>query len=130
MSRIIHFEIEAAEPERAMTFYTGVFGWKFHEWEGGSVDYWLIQTGPADQPGIDGGLARRQGDPPAAAVAVNGYSCVAQVTDLDAALARITAHGGVVTEPKHPVPGIGWAAYAKDTEGNLFGMMQPDPNAR
>jgi predicted enzyme related to lactoylglutathione lyase len=28
-----------------------------------------------------------------------------------------------------PVPGIGWLAYLKDTEGNVFGVMQPDPAA-
>jgi predicted enzyme related to lactoylglutathione lyase len=29
-----------------------------------------------------------------------------------------------------PIPGLGWLAYYKDTEGNIFGMMQPDPNAK
>jgi predicted enzyme related to lactoylglutathione lyase len=29
-----------------------------------------------------------------------------------------------------PIPGVGWLAYAKDTEGNLFGLMQPDPATR
>jgi len=29
-----------------------------------------------------------------------------------------------------PIPGVGWLAYAKDTEGNTFGMMQPDVNAK
>jgi predicted enzyme related to lactoylglutathione lyase len=28
-----------------------------------------------------------------------------------------------------PIPGMGWLAYCKDTEGNIFGMMQNDPNA-
>ena len=28
-----------------------------------------------------------------------------------------------------PVPGVGWLAYCKDTEGNVFGMMQTDPTA-
>jgi predicted enzyme related to lactoylglutathione lyase len=29
-----------------------------------------------------------------------------------------------------PIPGMGWLAYCKDTEGNIFGMMQGDPNAK
>jgi hypothetical protein len=29
-----------------------------------------------------------------------------------------------------PIPGVGWLAYAKDTEGNIFGMMQRDPAAK
>jgi len=32
--------------------------------------------------------------------------------------------------PKMPIPGVGWLAYAKDTEGNIFGIMQPDANAK
>jgi predicted enzyme related to lactoylglutathione lyase len=25
---------------------------------------------------------------------------------------------------------VGWLVYCKDTEGNIFGMMQNDPNAQ
>jgi predicted enzyme related to lactoylglutathione lyase len=28
-----------------------------------------------------------------------------------------------------PIPGVGWLAYCKDTEGNIFGLMQADPKA-
>jgi predicted enzyme related to lactoylglutathione lyase len=28
------------------------------------------------------------------------------------------------------IPGVGWVAYCKDTEGNIFGMMQNDPSAK
>jgi hypothetical protein len=31
--------------------------------------------------------------------------------------------------PKMPVPGVGWLAYAKDPDGNIFGMMQTDASA-
>jgi predicted enzyme related to lactoylglutathione lyase len=27
-------------------------------------------------------------------------------------------------------PNVGWLAYLKDTEGNVFGVMQPDPTAK
>jgi predicted enzyme related to lactoylglutathione lyase len=29
-----------------------------------------------------------------------------------------------------PIPGVAWLAYGKDTEGNIFGMIQNDPAAR
>ncbi len=128
MSRIVHFEVHAAEPERAIRFYTSMFDWDFIKWEG-PVDYWLIRTGPEDEPGIDGGLARRRGVPPEEGAAVNCYTCVVQVADLDACLQKIPAAGGSIALPKMAVPGVGWTAYGKDTEGNIFGMMQPDPNA-
>ena len=38
MSRVIHFEIQAENPERAMTFYENMFGWKFSQW--GDQKYW------------------------------------------------------------------------------------------
>jgi predicted enzyme related to lactoylglutathione lyase len=28
------------------------------------------------------------------------------------------------------IPGVGWLCYFKDTEGNIFGMMQNDPAAK
>jgi len=28
-----------------------------------------------------------------------------------------------------PIKSVGWLAYCKDTEGNIFGMMQEDKNA-
>jgi predicted enzyme related to lactoylglutathione lyase len=38
--------------------------------------------------------------------------------------------GNTIWEEKMPVPGIGWLAYCKDTEGHIFGMMQNDPSAK
>jgi len=32
--------------------------------------------------------------------------------------------------PKMPVPGVGWLAYFKDTEGNIFGIFQDDASAK
>jgi len=58
MGRVVHFEIPADNPERAVKFYTKVFDWKIERWQG-PVEYWLVMTGPTDQPGIDGGLMRR-----------------------------------------------------------------------
>ena len=42
---------------------------------------------------------------------------------------RFLPGGGTVALAKMPIPGVGWLAYCKDTEGNIFGMMQPDPKA-
>ena len=55
MPRVIHFEIVAEKPERAMKFYKEVFGWEFNKWNG-PQDYWLVKTGEDSQPGINGGL--------------------------------------------------------------------------
>ena len=52
MKRIVHFDISADDPERAIKFYTNVFGWSIQKWDG-PMDYWLVTTGPKDEPGID-----------------------------------------------------------------------------
>lgn len=54
MPRVVHFEIDAKKPERAIEFYEKVFGWKIEKWKG-PVDYWLIMTGKESESGIDGG---------------------------------------------------------------------------
>ena len=125
MPRPIHFEIPADEPSRAIRFYEQVFGWSFQKWEG-PMPYWIIKTG--EGPGIDGGLLPRKGSvtPDAPMIA---YVCTIEVTALEDQLAKVLSLGGAIALPKQPIPGVGWLAYAKDTEGNVFGLMQNDPAA-
>lgn len=127
MARAVHFEIHASNPQALIAFYTTLFGWRFNKWDGG--DYWMIHTGPNDQPGIDGGLMPRRGDPPAAMAAVNAFVITVDVDDVDACVARARSAGGSVALPKMAVPGIGWLAYLKDPDGNIFGAMQTDLEA-
>ena len=129
MPRPVHFEIQAADPKRAIAFYTGLFGWTFNKWEG-PQDYWLIKTGEPGTMGIDGGLLPRQGPPPVPMQAVNAYVCTIGVADLDATLKRVGELGTMVVVPKMAIPTVGWLAYANDTEGNIFGMMQADAAAK
>jgi len=121
MSRVVHFEIPADNPERAIKFYEKVFDWQIEKWDG-PIEYWLIMTGEEDKPGIDGGLARRE-DP------TTGVENTIDVKDLDASLANVKASGGEVIRPRMAVPGVGWMAYIKDTEGNVFGLMESDLKA-
>jgi predicted enzyme related to lactoylglutathione lyase len=121
MPRVVHFEIPADDPERAAGFYEKVFGWRIEKWEG-PMDYWLVVTGESGTPGIDGGIAPRQ----PGAVVTNTID----VPSVDDYVKRITDAGGEVVVPKMAVPGVGWLAYLKDTEGNLFGIMTSDMEAR
>ena len=126
MPRVVHFEIHAGDPDRAVNFYKTLFGWNFQKWEG-PMEYWMVMTGPDDQPGINGGLVRRQGEIDGQAVIA--YVCTVDVSDVDASLKTALANGAEVAVPKMPIPGVGWLVYCKDTEGNIFGMLQNDPNA-
>ena len=127
-NRVSHFEIHAENPERAIAFYSGLLGWKFSKWDG-LMPYWLVTTGPDSEPGINGGLVARRGGGPLDGAAVNAYACTVVVALLDPLLARVAELGGQIVVPQMSIPGVGWLAYAKDTEGNLLGMMQNDPTA-
>jgi predicted enzyme related to lactoylglutathione lyase len=128
MARVVHFEIHAADPERAAGFYRALFRWEIVRWEG-PMEYWMIRTGEPGEMGIDGGLLRRRGDAPVPGQAVNAYVCTVGVENLDDVLARGTRMGAGIAVPRMAVPGIGWLAYLTDTEGNLVGILQPDPAA-
>ena len=128
MPRVVHFEIHADQPERAVAFYKELFGWEFTSW-GGPMEYWMIRTGPTEQRGIDGGLVRRRGPAPTDGQCVNAYVCTVDVASVDESVASATRLGGTVALPKMPIPGVGWLAYVKDTEGNILGLMQNDPTA-
>ena len=127
MSRAVHFEIHASNPQALIDFYAGLFGWSFNKWEGG--DYWMIHTGPDDQPGINGGLMPRRGPVPESMAAVNAFVITVDVDAVDAVVAAAHLAGGTTALPKMPVPGIGWLAYLKDPDGNIFGIMQADTEA-
>jgi hypothetical protein len=129
MPRPIHFEIHAANPERAMTFYRELLGWQFTKWDG-PWPYWLIKTGEPGQMGIDGGLMSRQGGAPLEGAAVNAFVCTVDTPSVDDTLTKLQQLGGTVALPKMALPGMGWLAYGKDPEGNIFGCMQMDPSAK
>jgi hypothetical protein len=130
MSRVVHFEIQVDDPERAMAFYTAAFGWTFQDFgEFTGTPYWGVTTGPDDEPGINGGLLRRPADTPGPGQGTNAYVCTVQVDDYDAAERRILEAGGQVALPKTALTGMAWQGYYLDLDGNTFGIHQPDPEA-
>jgi uncharacterized protein len=125
MARVVHFEIHADNPERAVAFYEKVFGWQVQHIP--ALDYWMIRTG--DGPGIDGGLLRRRGPRPTDGAPINASVCTLGVDDVDRAVAAATDAGARIAVPKMPIPNMGYVAYLHDTEGNIFGVYHEDPNA-
>lgn len=128
MSRPVHFEIHAENPDRAMAFYKAVFGWTFQKF--GTFDYWTVTTGSEEEPGINGGLIRRQGSPPGPQAPVHGYVCTISVVNVDTAAEAVRKAQGLVVVPKMSIPGVGWLVYCKDTESNIFGIMHEDREAK
>lgn len=130
MTRPVHFEIHADEPERAEAFYSSVFDWKFVRWGDTEPAYWLVTTGDDREPGINGGMLKRMGPPPADMQPVNSYVITIDVPDLAAHREKAAEAGGACVVETMAVAGVGWLTYFKDTEGNIFGMMQRDEKAK
>jgi len=134
MNRVVHFEIQADDPERAAQFYRDVFGWEIKKWEGEGVpmEYWMIMTAPEGSTdlGINGGLLKRPAKTPPQECGTNSFVCTMDVEDFDAVAERIKKAGGIVAMPKFALTGMAWQGYFLDTEGNTFGIHQPDENAK
>jgi hypothetical protein len=116
MSRVVHFEIPAEEPERAIKFYKKVFGWQIDEW-GGPFNYWLVKTGEEDEPGIDGAIMLKSDFPMVRHTII--------VDSIEECVEKIEGESGEVVMPKKGIPDVGSIAFFKDTEGNISGIIEP-----
>ncbi|HKW70527.1 MAG TPA: VOC family protein [Candidatus Dormibacteraeota bacterium] len=121
MGRVTHFEITADDPKRAAAFYEKAFGWKFTDW-GGPVTYLLAGTGDKSEVGIDGAIMDRTDHKQAV---INTIS----VDKFEDGADAVKKAGGKVLMEKSAVPGQGYFAYCRDTEGNVFGIFENDPTA-
>jgi uncharacterized protein len=122
MPKVMHFEISADDPKRAMAFYDKVFGWKYQKYEGGNMDYWLVTAGEKSEPGINGAIQPRTQLPQSVISTI-------MVDSIDDTITKIIENGGQIVVPKMEIPKVGVMVYFQDTEGNIFGAMQADPNA-
>jgi len=121
MNRFTHFEFATSDLEKTVAFYRAAFGWEINKWEG-PVDYWMVTTGDASTPGINGGLMPAGGP-------FNGTINTIEVDDIDAVIASVKANGGTMVFEKDVIPTVGYQAYFMDTTGIVVGLHQADPNA-
>ena len=126
MPRPVHFEIHASDPAKVAAFYATVFGWKITHLP--ELTYWLIDTGEGD--GINGGIVERRGPRPAEDNPVNAFVCSIGISSVDDYVTRALKAGGTMALPKMTIPGVGYQAYVKDTDGNILGLHQPDRAAK
>ena len=119
---IVWFEIPADNVDRAKSFYTSLFGWKFDKMPG-PMDYWHMDTGGADAS-PDGGLMKRH-DPQQQGV-LNYIS----VPSVDQFAAKVEKLGGKICVPKKAVPQMGYFAVCQDPENNTFAIWEPNQDAK
>ena len=123
-----YFDFTVKNLDEAKTFFEQVFNWRLEKFQGMPYDYYRIQAGTEDEPGIDGGIgaiadtATAQGKPLTQATI--------PVESVDDCIARVEKAGGKVIEPKMPIPGIGWFAACAEPGGLLFGVMETGPEAK
>jgi len=120
-NRVVHFDFQVDDSDRAKKFYEKAFGWKIEQVmskeKSGMMDYWLIKTGNGH--GIDGGMYRRPDEDK-----FYRFNCTVEVADIDKAIDAVKENGGTIEMEKSNLPDVGWFASVKDTEGNQFGLMQ------
>lgn len=110
------FEIGAADPARAESFYRELFGWQFADGPMGPV-YRMTEGG--DGPG--GGITTAEAGLPSSYAI---FSIV--VPDVAATCERLTELGGKVLVGPAEVPDVGLVyANVEDPEGNHFGLFTP-----
>lgn len=132
MAKVVHFEIPVSDPTMAIDFYTNVFGWEIEKW--GDMDYWTIKAGPEGEMGTNGALLPKLTDGvheeakevKDAAHAVNAVVTIG-VENIDAAIKRIEENGGKIVLAKNEIPKIGLFAYFTDLDGNILGVIEPNP---
>lgn len=132
MNPVVHFEIPVEDRERAVDFYTEVFGWKAKMFGEEMGNYVTVDTAESDEKGplkpgaINGGLYPKDPKKPA-----QYPSVVISVDDIYEHMKMVEKAGGKVLgggykegEPDD-IPGVGLYISFLDTEGNRVGMLQP-----
>jgi uncharacterized protein len=120
--RVVHFEVPYDDADRARGFYGDVFGWQIQPIP--EMRYDMVSTGPVtdqgmpSEPGYVGGGMTQRGEP------VSRPVITIAVDDVDATLQKVSASGGSAVGEKIQVGDMGYAAYFKDSEGNLMGLWQ------
>lgn len=122
-----YFDLTVRDLGGAREFFKKVFGWRFERFPM-PYEYYRIQAGPEDEPGIDGGIGGVKDAP------VSGGNPLTQVTvpvaNLDETISVVLSSGGRLVEEKMPIPGVGWYATCAEPGGLGFGIIQADPNAK
>lgn len=121
-----YFEIQAADLQKVISFYTAVFWWTFTRDTNIPIEYYRVQT-----EWMMGGLLKREVPwTPELKWTTNAFMCSMQVENFDITAQKILENSGMVALSKFPVPGKCWQGYFLDPDKNVFGIYQVDENAK
>lgn len=119
MNPVGYFEIPVFDLERAMKFYTSVFGFEF---ERGTIDKIEMAFFPFNysSAGITGALAKGSIYKPSKEGALIYFN----TENIDDVLKKVKEQGGQVLYPKTSVGQYGFVAEFEDSEGNRIALTE------
>jgi len=107
-------QLNTTDPERAQSFYEGLFGWRFESVASGEVDYWGVYNGDRLNAGLMA-LPAETGVP-------SHWLVYYGIDDVDEAVGRISELGGQVLVGPTEVPS-GRFLVATDPQGAAFAVL-------
>lgn len=120
VNRPVWFDLSTSDLEAAKSLYAELFGWSYQSFGAEMGHYTMAfregRAAAAVAPKMPG-----QEDGPVTWTVYFG------VTDINAAVARVTANGGSIIVPPMAIPGSGHMAIAVDPGTAVFGLWQADP---
>ncbi len=121
-NRVVHFEIEAKDIDRASKFYSEAFGWKMLPQGEEFGGYIVAQSEDPNSPmGINGGIFKSDKKQ------YNAFRCIIGVDDINKAIQDVKKAGGKIIGESTDMETVGIFQRCEDTEGNFFGLLQPHP---
>lgn len=115
MGKVVGFEMNSQDPEKAIQFYRDVFGW---EVSGPSWDYWEVTAGKSgDSLGLNGGISKGPHDFP------HGTRLQIEVGSIDDTIAKALENGAMVVRGKMAFDSF-YMAYLVDSTGIGFGLIE------
>ena len=116
---IVHFELPSADADRAVGFWSGLFGWEIGPSMMPEGEYRMFQNAEKQGGAVMAGPHTTPG---------SGLVVYFDTDDIEGSIAKVRELGGTADD-KQPVPTFGWFSTCKDTEGNSFSLWQSDENA-
>jgi uncharacterized protein len=110
---ITHVDIPVDDMDRAVRFYSEVFGWEIASPPG--FEGYPMWRAPNQISG--GGFGQRGGS-------LTHMRSYVEVDSIDDVLAKIVELGGSVVEGKKEITETSWWATAQDSEGNQIGLYE------
>lgn len=121
-------ELYTSDAAGAKDFYGEVFDWRFSDMElpGGGGTYSLITPADLPEERMQGGLMELPGEQLALTNGRPYWHPVFNVTDCDAAVAKVTGNGGSVQMGPEDAQGVGRLAVCLDPSKADFVVLTPE----